>query len=227
MSNWRVGANVSPNSMNTFSLEQGTNSMVNVEVNGAPLMLPMEQLRSMGDLVELIKANIDPDSMIIDINFDGQVLSENDWHMPLSQHRGRTLKVATGSKQSYLVDRLVVADELIEKISEEFIQAATFYRDSNSPEGNGALALAVKDLSAFVNWYSSLIQLDSANSHANKLTFDAHVSNIKTISEQIFQNQLYQSWWVLADSISSKLKPELDALRITCANVASQVGIKN
>ena len=127
--------------------------MIQVQIDGAPLRADIAGMNNMGDLLELVKATIDPDSIITSIEFNGQTLEDGDWSLPLSAHRDRVLEIRTGAKSAYLAERIGLAPDIIGKIAEEFGLAGDSYRSGQLPNGNNQLTVAVDDLSAFVNWY--------------------------------------------------------------------------
>lgn len=201
--------------------------MIQVQIDGAPLTADIGAMNNMGDLLELVKATIDPDSIITSIEFNGESLNEGDWSLPLSAHRGRVLEIRTGTKQAYLLERVSLAPDIVEKISEEFRIAGDAYRSGQMPAGNTQLSTAVDDLGAFVNWYSSLLSMDVGTMGSSKTDFHGQVDLLRTICEQILQQQLYNSWWVLAETISTRLNPKLDEIKTLCTQISSSVAAPN
>ena len=83
--------------------------MIQVHIDGSPLQADIGAMNTMGDLIELVKATIDPDTIITSVEFNGQALSDGDWSMPLSAQRGRTLEIRTGTKRAYVYERITLA----------------------------------------------------------------------------------------------------------------------
>ena len=194
--------------------------MIQVQVDGNPLQADLGALNSMGDVLELVKTTIDPDSIITSIQFNGETLSDSDWTLPLSAHRGRMLQIKTGGKREYLAERIALAPEIVERITEEFAEAGGSYRSGFSPNGNSQLGTAVTDLSAFVNWFASLMAMDERLlGDANK-QFSAEVGSLHKVCEQMLQQQLYNSWWAISETINSKLTPKLLEIRQLCDQIA-------
>src|SRR5262245_5603503 len=135
--------------------------MIQVQIDGNPLQADLGGMNTMGDLIELVKATIDPDTIITSMEFSGEALSESDWSMPLTAHRGKILQIRTGTKQAYMFERISLAPDIVQKIVEEFGKASEAYRGGQSPAGNSMLGTAVDDLSAFVGWYDSLLGMDN------------------------------------------------------------------
>lgn len=194
--------------------------MITVEVNGAPLMTVGDEMRTMGDLVELVKANIDPDVMITLLTIDGQQLSENDWRAPLSNYRNEKLEVRTGSKREYLTQRLQSAEQLIGEITRNFEGAGALYNRGDSEQGNAKFGEAVKDFLAFVNWYNTLLQIEPQVLSAASQAFTSHVGALHSTCEQLLQQQLYHSWWALSQTITAKLLPQLNQVQSFCGSIA-------
>lgn len=190
--------------------------MITVQVDGSPLPADLVSMKTMGDLVEFVKASIDPDTMITNMTFSGTPLSENDWNMPLSYHRGRTLEVSTGSRQAYLTDRLETAISIIDQIQTSFAQIADTYRNGDWPEGNKQMSSILRDLNAFVGWYVSILEMDPVGLQGPLEDFDFQVRELKDVCEELFQQQLYNSWWAVAETITNKLQPVLQSIGEIC-----------
>lgn len=195
--------------------------MITVQVDGTAMLTEIGDMKTLGDLVELIKATIDPDAIITSLSFGGDVLHDRDWVSPLASHTGRTLEVTTGSKRTFLADRLRTAEFFIDQITGEFLESSNLYQAGNFEKGNASFATAVEDLLAFVNWYNSLLLVDEQSLARELSEFEGHVNEIKKTCEQLLQQQLYQSWWVLAETVKTKLKPLLDNLRAYCLENAA------
>ena len=72
--------------------------MITVKVDGQVLSLELAGIRTMGELVELIKMNIDPDAVICAMTIAGRELNEADWRAPLSVQGNSELEIATSTK---------------------------------------------------------------------------------------------------------------------------------
>lgn len=196
--------------------------MIHVQVDGNPVHADVNAMRTMGDLIEFVKTTIDPDTMITSILFNGESLSELDWNTPLAQHRDRRLEVLTGTKQRYLAERFSAAQDIATQVITGFRQAADGYRVGNYAEGNQRLSSSVEDLLAFVNWLNAMLGLDEDRFASQYREFTSHVDVIREISEQLLQQQLYSAWWVLAEMITNKLIPELEAINQFTARLAAE-----
>lgn len=196
--------------------------MITVQVDGASMLTDVQGMSTMAELIELIKASIDPDAIITSLTLSGSELTEADWQSPLASHRGRTLEVTTGSRHEYVSERLRVAGDFLTKISEEFRQAAALYQGSDWPGGNSAFAVAVDDLLAFVNWYDFVLQVEESSFVEERAEFQRNVEGIRQTCEKLLQQQLYNSWWALGDTIINTLVPQLNDFERFCERVAGR-----
>lgn len=191
--------------------------MIQVKIDGQIFEAGVAQVKTMPDLIELIKANIDPDSILVSLLINGNGLSESDWQLPLTLQSGNVLEVLTGSKASYLSERLKISGNLLEQISNSFNNASNALSESRAVEGSQALQLAVADLKAFVEWFRAVLELLPESEWSQELSaYDNQVSGIGSTCEQIFQQQIYQSWWAMGQLIETKLCPQLNALKQNC-----------
>ena len=95
--------------------------MINVTINSQPLSADIGHINNMADLVEFVKANIDPTSIITDLQLNGKALSDIDWRMPLSVQGNAELAVTTGSQKEFVQERLKTASLYVEHIINELI----------------------------------------------------------------------------------------------------------
>lgn len=190
--------------------------MITVRLDGAPWQQNISGVRTMGELVEFVKSNIDPEKIITSLSINGQDLTDGDWRAPLSIQGENVLDVTTGSAESYVVDRLQIAVELVQEITEEFSRARESYQQGGSRDGNVGLNKAVSDLRAFLDWYYSVLSLIPGGNRVNLDGFRAEVGEVTKICEQLLQQQLYQSWWALGQTLQSKLEPKLGELKSFC-----------
>lgn len=197
--------------------------MITIMVDGQVLPADASSMRTMQDLVELIKATIDPDKIITSLTLEGAVLSDADWQGALTMHRGKTLEVSTGRKQEYLVGRLNSASDYLSRIIAGFEKAGESYRNGDSDGGNSALATSVDDLLAFINWYMALLSIDADRLVGPINEFNDHILGVQETCEQLLQQQMFQSWWALGETLRAKLEPKLAALQQFCQQTATTV----
>ncbi len=194
--------------------------MIQVQVDGQTLSTDVSALRTMGELIEFIKSTIDPDVMITSILFDGEPLSDQDWNAPLVVHRGRTLQISSGTKERYLADRLLSAEDIVGQVIGGFHQVADSYRLGYHGEGSQRLNTSTNDLLALLNWMGALLMIDPARYAAQQIEFKKLVDEIRGASEELLQHQLYAAWWPLAETVSSKLIPRLEAFKAFAGRLA-------
>ena len=190
--------------------------MVSVRINGEEAALRADGLGLMSDLIELIKASIDPEHMITNIALNGNELSDADWTARTNQYETVMLEVETGTPAEFVRTRLGLASQIVATIRNEFGAARAAFQAGQMVDGNRALTTAVKTARAFFEWYGSMIALVQP---AEKPRYDisGHVGEIAEICKRLCQQQLYQSWWALAETISRDLEPKLSQLEQSCA----------
>lgn len=190
--------------------------MISVKVDNQDFITDIGELKTMGDLIELIKATIDPDCIITSLTLAGEPLKDSDWRVPLSVHGEGVLEVTTGDKNEYLSDRLATAENYLSQIIDEFARASELYRSGSVDEANTTLATAVDDLLAFVNWYLALLSVKPEQVASQIQEFDSQIREIKDVCEQLLQQQMFQSWVILGETLQSRLEPQLMKLKSFC-----------
>jgi len=203
-------------------------SSMKVNLNGAPFSFPAEAVKTMGELVELIKSSIDPDTIIVDIRKNGEVLTDNDWRLPLAAQTSAVVEVQTGSKRAYVEERLSSASLYLDKIIRSFGQARMLFKSAEIQPANNELHKAVQDMKAFIDWYQTILQMIENPPETEVQKFESTVNDLISTCEQILQQQLYRSWWAIADSLEKKLEPQLEQIKFACLGVfRMQGGISN
>jgi hypothetical protein len=199
--------------------------MVRVSVNGRYEQMNLENVPRFTDLLELIKSQIDPEHMITSILLDGRDLSDEEWGQRLVELRGETLQVETGHPEIYVSDKMQDASRVVRSCFFEFRDARKGFQDGDTMTGNKRLKVAVDTLKAFFDWYGTLVQLVS-DSKREKLDITPQVTEITETCKKICQQQLYQSWWALGESIEKELEPKLDKLEDACRRAAKEVRVE-
>ena len=188
---------------------------MSVVINGQESAIKGGGLSTFGDLIELIKSAIDPDHMITSIMIDGRELTDADW----TSHPGRVetsiIEIETGTPESFAADRLAKASEVVRACFMEFRDARKAFQDGQMQVGNKKLLQAVNTLQAFFEWYGTMMELVPA---ADKARYDLtpKIMELSEVCKRICQQQLYQSWWALGESIEKELEPKLDKLEDFC-----------
>lgn len=195
--------------------------MIRVLVNEQPMPIDLGSVKMMGELIELIKASIDPDALIMSITLNGEELTDGDWRSPLSTFSGRTLALTTASRDEFIATRLDVAALYIERIRSEFAGAKDSFKKGVSSEAHTSLSQAVQDLKAFTDWYGTIVAMLPTGKEGEVTNYKEQIKRITEVCEQLLQQQLYRAWWALAETIERKLDPELERLKGCCLKVAN------
>jgi len=202
----------------------GALGMINVTVDGKPFTYQIDSTKSLGDLLELVKSSIDPDTIITKILLNENQLTDSDWKIPLAKQGGKSLEIVTGTKQVYIDERLSSASLYLDKIIRSYAQARMLFKNGDVQPANSALQAAVNDTKAFIDWYQTILQLIDNPPEAEVTKFEEAVLQLSDTCEQVLQQQLYRSWWQLADLLERKLEPQLEQIKYACLGVFSRKG---
>ncbi len=189
--------------------------MIGVRINGEESSVNTEGLPRVADIVELIKSMIDPDHMITQLLIDGRDFSDADWTASPNQFTTSIIEVETGTPVQFVNSRMTAAPDIVKTCLDEFREARKSFQLGEMQPGNKRLNNAVTTLQAFFEWYASLLELVPENDR-KIYDIDQNVSDIANVCKQICQQQLYQSWWALGESLKNELEPKLDELETTC-----------
>lgn len=189
--------------------------MVSVRINGEEAGLNTSRLEKMGDLIELIKSAIEPGHMISEILVDGRELSEEDWTRPLNQYGTSIFEINTDTPENFVDARIDRAAEVVQSCFYEFRDARKAFQSGEMSEGNRKLITAVRTAKAFFDWYASLIPL-MTDTQRTRFEITDQVEQIAEVCKRICQQQLYQSWWALGETLEKELEPKLDKLEDFC-----------
>jgi hypothetical protein len=196
--------------------------MPRIRINGEFSNITCAATPRFTDLVELIKVSIDPEHMITSILIDGRELTDIEWGQTTAQMTGDILDIETGTPAFYVADRIQDASHVVRACLFEFRDARKAFKDGDQVSGNRTLKVGVDTLRAFFEWYGTILQLVPAQDRA---TFDItpHVNDISETCQKICQQQVYQSWWAIGESLEKELEPKLDKLEDVCRRVAKGV----
>lgn len=189
--------------------------MVTVKINGDETNLQCGASARFTEVVELVKSIIDPEHIITDIWIDGRDLNEGEWQGPIAQFGTSVVEIQTGRTDEYIKAKLSATPELVNDLYLLFRQARKLFQCGNSLQGNQALGTSVVTAKAFFEWYSSILQLVPAHERAS-YDIEKEVLAIGEACKKICQQQLYQSWWALGETIEKELEPRLDKLETFC-----------
>jgi hypothetical protein len=185
--------------------------MIRVSINGSVTPLNLSGIGRVTDLIELIKAVIDPEHMISQILFNGRELADHEWGGGLAQMGEGIIEIETSLPQDYALVRLKNAPNIVNTCYLQFRESRKYFQEGNLKQGNRALVESVGTLKEFFNWYCTLIELLPAEKKAI-LDLSKNMNQIAEVCKTICQHQLYQSWWALGESIKQDLEPQLDNL---------------
>ena len=195
--------------------------MVSVIINGDESGISGEGLPKFADLVELIKSSIDPDHMITSILVNGEELSDDDWLAPMAKFNTTTIvEIQTGAPNSFVAERMGTAADIISNCFMKFRESRKLFQSGSMQTGNEELSSAVYTLKAFFDWYGSMMSLIDAEEQG-KYAINEEIGSIAGICKKIVDQQMYQSWWALGETIKTELEPELDKLEDRCREFAN------
>lgn len=189
--------------------------MKSVMINGAESTVRSDNVPRVVDLIELIKANIDPDHMITRILLDGRELEEKEWFANPGQFGTSIFEIETGTPADYVADRLGKAADVVRACFMDFRDARKFFQSGDMTAGNKKLVVAVNTLKAFFEWYGSLLELVPVIDRT-KFDITPQVLELSESCKKICQQQLYSSWWALGETLEKELEPKLDKLEDFC-----------
>lgn len=194
--------------------------MVSVRINGEDSSIPGGSVPRVVDLVELIKAHIDPEHMITRIRLNGKELEEKEWFASTNTLGTAILEVDTGTPQEYIADRLSQAADIVRACYIDFRDSRKFFQAGDMQTGNKKLVVAVTTLKAFFEWYSSLTELIDEGKRSKFAIID-QIEKISESCKKACQHQLYQSWWALGETLEKELEPQLDKLEDFCRSATT------
>lgn len=185
--------------------------MIRVTINGSVTPLNLSGIGQVTELVELVKAVIDPEHMISQILFNGRELQDHEWNGALTQIGEGIFEVETSLPSAYVGIRLKDAPDIVNTCFLQFREARKYFQEGKLQDGNMALVQSVGTLREFFNWYCTLIELLPSEKKAI-LDLSNNMNQLAEVCKNICQQQLYQSWWALGESIKQDLEPKLDEL---------------
>jgi hypothetical protein len=189
--------------------------MVAIRINGTETSVRTDGLSKVSDLIELIKSMIDPEHMITGILLNGRDLEEGEWDMNPSQFGTSIIEIETGTPVQYVAERMSQASDIVKTCFIEFRDARKAFQDSNMAVGNQALIKGTNILRAFFEWYTTMAELVPVDKRS-RFDITKQTQEITDVCKQICQQQLYQSWWALGETLEKELEPRLDRLEDFC-----------
>jgi hypothetical protein len=192
--------------------------MVKVKVNGNDHYASNCEANTLADLIEVVQASIDPDTIMTEILLDGKNLEQIEWRQSVNSNSGRVLEIRTGTRDDYVRGRLNNAPEVLNQITVEFVNAKKSFDAGIPSEASTELARAVRDLQAFVEWYNAILSVEPNKYLDARNKFNNCIEDISQVCETLVQQQMYQAWWAIGDTLGERLGPQLESLRELCVS---------
>ena len=189
--------------------------MVQVAINGEPFSVAEASFATLEDLLQHIKSQLPADQVVSSVQLEGNVVRGAQWRRDPA-NEGGALEVQTVDKNQYLRGRLASAESFLVQIQQSFSQTIHQLRQSDSSDANTALARAVDDLLAFVQWYLSLLALDATQLAEQIEQFYQAVDRLQAVCEDLVEPQMYKSAVVLAEKLESQLQPAIESCQQLC-----------
>lgn len=189
--------------------------MVALRINGAESPVRVDSHSRFTDFVELVKSMIDPEHMITSIVIDGVEPSEEDWQGKMNKWETSVFEVQTDTPEQFVRERLGCASDVLRSIYMVCRDARKAFQAGNMQGGNQILSRAVTMMKGFFDWYGAMLQLTPPEKRA-EYDINPQVKELVEICKRICQQQLYQSWWALGESMEKELEPKLDKLEDFC-----------
>ena len=193
-----------------------------IRINGRETPVNTSGLQRMTDFVELIKSIIDPDHMITALLVNGRELSENEWVAAISQFENSTIEIETGRPEEYVYYRLGTAADILSQCFMAFRAARKDFQAGLMQDANRKLLNGVNTLREFFSWYATLLELLDVEKR-KPFEISEPVKEITDTCKTLCQQQLYQSWWAIGETLEKKLEPELDKLEDFCRKMIKNI----
>ncbi len=187
--------------------------MIQVIVDNNSLSTEFTNDRTMGELVEYIKSTIDPSSIIVSLTKDDIPLSDNDWKSNLSALTNSKLEIKTGAKSEFIKIRLEAVGNLVGNLIDRIQETSVLFQNGSIVEANKIFSSCLEDLNALISWLHSIISMDSEFYVTELKIFSGQVKDFRYVAGQLQQQQLFQSWWALGETLTTKLIPLLEAMK--------------
>lgn len=193
-----------------------------IRINGQDSTINTAGIQKITDLVELVKTVIDPAHIITTLLIDGRELEEHEWTAPISQFDNSVIEIETGDPEEYVFKRIAAAPDIISNCFIGFRSARKDFQAGQMQSANRKLLSAVNTLREFFSWYATLLELlDVSKRPAFDIT--TQVRELTETCKGICQQQLYQSWWAIGETLEKELEPQLDKLEDHCRKVTKDI----
>ncbi|MCB0338767.1 MAG: hypothetical protein KDD53_04140 [Bdellovibrionales bacterium] len=197
--------------------------MVAIRINGEESPISAKNMPTLASVVELVKTSIDPEHMITSIKLNGEFLSDEDWTKDLGTETTWVLEVDTGTPEDYVRYRVKLCPKIVQNVEMTFKDSRELFQKGEMDEANKILIVAVNDLKAFFQWYGALVEL-VAGPLRSDFNIDSQMEELTEICKRICQQQLYQSWWALSETLENDLEPQLSKLESFFSALEQRIG---
>jgi hypothetical protein len=187
--------------------------MLQVMVDNTELDIEVSRLKTISELVEYIKSSIDPDTIILSLTKDNHPLSENDWVMPLQAFKESKVEIKTGSKESFINERLNMVDSISDELYDKVSEVSKLFRHGAEDEAHEPFAAVLNDLNAFVGWLYSVYMIEKEMFSDEIANFHEIVDEMKSACFDLQSYQMQQSWWNLGDILDLKILSLLERIK--------------
>jgi hypothetical protein len=196
--------------------------MIQVKINDTEMQLPVNDVKTLGELVEYVKSSIDPETIIIDMTKNDEPLSDLDWRNPIKSSENVTLKFITGLKTEFVGQRLLLGVEIANSLIEKLELCAQSFKQLRVHSANTEFSKLVEDLEAYITWLNSIFNIEEEMFAKELNEYHNIVQNLESICVQIQEQQVSSSWWALGDTLISLLLPLLNSIK----NLVTESSIK-
>lgn len=187
--------------------------MLQVYVDSNVLPPEVASLSTVGELVEYVKSTIDPSTIIVSLSKDNEPLTDSDWKRSISSLKDSTLEIKTGSKMDFIHNRLQSVTELVEAVIQNVSDISGLFKANRSLDANTNFSATLEDLNALFNWMYSILAMDPDKFALEVNEFSGLVRDLKYACGQMQQQQLFQSWWALGETLDKKVLPLLESVK--------------
>lgn len=189
-----------------------------IKINGEFIEVPLEGVSKISDLLELLRAYIDPEHIVVAVSLNGRELTDSEWNKAPASFADGSLELKSDLVDNYIKGRISEAPNVVQACFIQFRDARKTFQQGDSTKANQKLTVAVGTLKAFFEWYDTIMQLVDEPKRTS-LNVEKFTTKITTACTKICDQQLHQAWWETAQTIEDSLEPALDELETFCRSI--------